>query len=396
MDTVPRWSEAYRASRMALSGVGLAAALAAWPASAQQVDRWRVVPDTTAWTQAVNSVPWARPQVRQLPTGEVLVLDPPARELWLLSAGSRELTKLARPGRGPGEISESMSFLSVLGDSVVVLERGFGPGRASMFTRQGRFLRSTTIAATTGGPGSLVPLGVLGSDRFLVSRGGFRPFQPKADERFRIPVSIGTWTQASATYQPVAVLPGTTFIGYRTATADGASVATVTASLAPASAYIARSDAVVIGDASWDSLVVVHPETGSRRTIRLPWQQAPIDAVRLRRSREASLAIAHTRDDSASVVAVHSPPAVPSAEPLFSSLLLGPQDELWVERFRYPGSTDSRFTVLSIRTGQVLGDVLLPPGFRAQQIGEAYLVGTQTLPSGEVVIARLILNRTGR
>jgi hypothetical protein len=387
----------HRAGLLAMLGLGLATLFAARPVRAQQVAQWHVEVDRRSWNdRALDSVPWVRPQVRQLPSGELFILDPPARHLWRLAPDGQSLTRVARSGRGPGEIAESMSILSVRADSIAVLEQGFGPGRLSVFTREGRFVASTPIALSSGGQGSLVPFALLGADRVVVTLGGFRPLQPKVDERFRVPITVGTWSQATTAYHTIAELPGTTFIGYPSTSSGRTVTAVAAAEVAPKSEFVAARDEVVIGDSSWDSVVVVTPATGTRRTIRLPWRPAPIDPADLRRSRDAALAVAVTGADSAKAIAVHSRPATPREEPMFTSLMIGPNDELWVERFRYPSGPASRFTVLSIRTGQLLGEVTLPDGFRAHQVGEGFVVGTRTLPSGEETISRLLLRRTAR
>jgi hypothetical protein len=275
----------------------------------------------------------------------------------------------------------------------VVAEQPFGSSRISVFTKAGRFVRSQRVALPAGQAGPLAAVSAVDAEHLLVTRGGFRPFSPSANELWRRPIVLGAWSQSTLAFRHLADLPGANFISYAATASGGSVTASAIAALAPQPLYVAGRGVVVFGESSWDSLVVVRLATDERQVVRLPGGRARVDPTALRRSRDAALGQAVDRNDSARVMAVHSGPATPDLQPLFGQVLLGPRDELWVERFRFAHEPSLRFQVLSAASGRVLAEVALPAGFRAQQVGEDSILGTFLQTSGEESVARLGLRR---
>jgi hypothetical protein len=67
----------------------------------------------------------------------------------------------------------------------------------------------------------------------------------------------------------------------------------------------------------------------------------------------------------------------PSQAPMFSSLLLDRDDNLWVQDYPSPGASAVPWTVFDPR-GSMLGRVALPPTFRPTDIGADYVLGVWT------------------
>lgn len=86
--------------------------------------------------------------VRELSSGEILVIDAREQRILVLSADGSRQRVIARAGAGPGEVRQPMAALAMTSDSTAVLDAALR--RALIFDSQGGVARHVRVPETVG------------------------------------------------------------------------------------------------------------------------------------------------------------------------------------------------------------------------------------------------------
>lgn len=306
----------------------------------------------------------------RLTDGRIVVADLTAMTLRFYDPEGRYVGNAGRRGRGPGEFESIGGLTRMAGDTILIWDRR--SARASIFDPEGRFVRSIQPAGLGVLPafvgafddGGLVLMG--GMDRSLLSgKAGIERrdtvvllhYGPEGDFRDTIGRFAGREVYV---YKNVGAITRTGIIFGRNTT------------------FTVGGDRVVSAETGRYE-VVEHTSSG-RVLRRLRRRMEPREASK----RDLELYRSFLLDQNflgtpasfrAGVVArVNSLPHRATL-PHLDAMLLDVDDNLWVERFRVPGSDkDAAWDVFG-PDRRWLGTVQIPRNFRIFDIGRNYVLG---------------------
>lgn len=303
----------------------------------------------------------------RLPDGSVLVGNSGSSEIRVYGADGRYRRAIGRRGNGPGEFSELSSVrFNRLPDGTIVAYDG-GNLRVHHFDSSGTYLRTVRIGSTPDGlrafyqgafdDGTWLTLALnpelrnepgmylLSSQQFMrySAEGGPLNSLRAVQGRVRFVLQHGssvTFPFVPFTHEPIARAVGQRLV--------------VVPSGEPAFEEM---------DADGRLVRIVRLSVDLERT-----------ADAYPRYRQASLASMDSAQRARYEHFYGLPHALPEYVPAFQGILADDERNLWLERYRMPGETASRWEVVTAE-GAWLGQVPAPPGLRLFQVGRDFVLG---------------------
>jgi hypothetical protein len=153
---------------------------------------------------------------------------------------------------------------------------------------------------------------------------------------------------------------------------------------------------IVIGEGREHEVRVYDLDGTLRRIIRRPRAPVPvtpeaITAFRAAVSLPAESRGVQARVDSALVGALDSAP-FPAVMPAYERVLADGDGHIWVLEYSVRLDQPRRWSVFT-RDGRWLGDVITPPRFRLEAVGDTWVLGVATTPDGAERVRMYSLTR---
>lgn len=291
----------------------------------------------------------------RLSDGRIVVGDAGTSEVRLYDGQGRFVSAAGRSGGGPEEFRAMAKLVPAAGDSVVVFDAA--TRRISVLGPSGAFARSLTPEAATLGANLA---GVLENGSFVF--GIPRPLPPR-DGLSRDSVVYLRISPDGSTADTLGVAPG----GQQYQRIDGSRITRLTVPFGPMPAASASGDRIFIGATDSYEIREFGPDGAATRVIR-------------RRVEPQAFTEAHFRavaDQFPQMATAFAEIPRPSQAPVFATLLVDRENNLWVQDYPSPGAPLISWTVFDPR-GRMLGPVSLPSGFRPTDIGADYILGVWT------------------
>jgi len=351
-----------------------------------------VIGDDGSSERAFTSV-----SARRLPDGSVAVADHGSSVLLLFDRSGVLRRSLARPGKGPGELSGDF-LLTSQGDTVFTFgQPPASPPVINSYTASGGFLErldlrqlATNTPFRAWGRFTNGALAVTRGSGMRILRSLPEPGTLTADSATLGILSSGDEQQGGPTVWLRTINSGWRFAfsiptgRLRTGTSD----------------YPLRgaTHAVVSGDKLW----LVNGQSGEISTFhssgelafegKLSLPSLAFDDEALARRRDADLKLAMRPLDSARVAALFDPKLRPDRMPLVAASYSGPAGELWLQLFDIDLTAPKRFLILDA-TGAEVARAQIPGALQVQQIGAGFVLGIQTDSLGVESIVEYTLHR---
>jgi len=307
--------------------------------------------------------------VLRLDDGRIVVADDGARELRFYDAAGRFLFAVGRDGAGPGEF-RSIRRMGLRADSIWAYDAGLQ--RVSLFTTDGRYVRSFALPAPNDAP-IPAPIGWFGDGSLLAV--AIRPFWHGEPATGVQPI-LARYLRLSATGEVLGAI-GEFFDGehFVEAEEDGG--------ISSIALPFARNAVVAVDDAGFyfgtsDAFEILRyaPDGRLERRIRRAHRNAPVteeDLTAFIRERQRYVSGENARR---SMEAMFRRLPLPSEMPAYADLRLDAEGNLWVEEYRTPGAEQARWAVFDA-DGRWLGVVALPPRFTPLRIGADFVLGRE-------------------
>ena len=320
-----------------------------------------------------------------LTDGRIVIGTAGSNELRYYDAAGRHLLSVGREGSGPGEFQGMGLVRRMAGDSV--LDHGLWSHGGSIFGPDGGHIRDRTLL-TGGQPVLPIVLGPLGADAYLV-RISSRPFGPPTDlplGELRDSIILLRVAENGDVWDTLLTIPGQ--ISYvQNVEFGGRSVRLPTPPhFGPTTSIDLHGSVITVGHGSAYELREFGLDGTLTRLIRkwqprIPVTPADVDSAMARL--ESQMAEANL--PSGLLEAQRQRPVADSM-PAYRGVRRDPDGNLWVEEYRRPGDDVPQWSVFD-PTGQFLGVVRGPPGFRLTDVGRDYVLG---IVEDELEVERLV------
>jgi hypothetical protein len=304
----------------------------------------------------------------RLSDGRIVVANGGSRELRIYSAAGEFVSAVGREGGGPGEFQDLVALSSLVGDSLLAYD--WGLQRVSAFDPQGNFVRSHPLQLLgEGGYPDYVTAFDDGS--LLVAVEQF--FQPggvesgvhrnnllylRCDNQGVLLDTLGQFSgsESFTSIESDGVLGGPLAFGRQP---QGA--------VHGAGFYFGPSDSYEIGYYTIEGAL--------RQLIRLQVSNPAVTPDDIERYKERESATAPDDTYRMLVERLLSVQPYPETMPAFGELVVDVEGNLWVAEYRSWGDDARRWHVFDL-DGVLLGDVEMPAGFTAYQIGSDFVLGS--------------------
>jgi hypothetical protein len=305
----------------------------------------------------------------RLHDGRLVVANAERRQILFYDSAGRRTASAGRQGRGPGEFVTLDLVGAFDDDSILLIDRD--GGRFSIFTTDGKLVRTIP---TFDLPGEGWDLYLTSDSRLALIRGTGK--RSAADGAWRGEVAVWHATLDSSEVNRIGVFPGEEMFSKILSPRSRWDMSIPFGNRSviafhDTTAFVGTGDAYEIGSYNRSGrLVRLLRRSSTRRPVTkelLDWYVA--EQVRSVPPRM----LEQYRKDIMSI-----PPA--ASVPFYDRLLVDDPGNVWV---REPPVLDSvqRWSVFD-RAGAWLCDVVLPAGFTPFQIGDRFVLGTATDPSG--------------
>lgn len=307
--------------------------------------------------------------VLRRPDGVIAVADAGQHLIRFYDRAGTFIRAVGGKGEGPGEFQHMASNVQVLGDSLMTYDLQLQ--RFSFFAGDGTLAGTMPFAWKS--PGFPRPLRRLSDGSVFVSLGPvYSPGQVK-DGLSRDPVSFLRATVEGRLLDTVATLPGSEqFVEAD----EGSGSITVVGRLFGRYPVAAVSDSqVALGSNEAYEVGVYSPAGALRRLIRRRQDPRPVtdgDWDALVRQQLEDLDGGWRTE----VEGMYRKMPRPREMPFYTEALFDEAGNLWLEDFRAPSDTVTRWTVFE-PGGRMLGGVAVPEGFRPTHIGRDFVLGVE-------------------
>lgn len=309
---------------------------------------------------------------RRLQDGRTVVANGGTQELRFYDPSGRHLLSAGRQGSGPGEFRALTRMDLHPSDSIVVYDSG--NRRVSLFDYEGRYARSFALEPPEG-RSIPEPVGVLGDGSVLARLNALVGPQDVREGLQRSSSLYARYTLAGGLADTIGSFQGAE--SYLVTTVSGGRVVRLEVFLLP----FGRNPTVAAGIESLyfgggDSYEIAgYAVDGSlRRLVRLDRPNLPVTPEDIERLTQERLQAVTDAERRASLERRYAEMPYPQFMPAYQRILPDAEENLWVENYRRPGDVVPRWSVFDVG-GRFLGDVVMPVGFSAHQIGSDFVLG---------------------
>lgn len=311
------------------------------------------------------------------PDGRIAVADGGANRLRFFGPDGRFLRAAGGEGEGPGEFRHLRDLRRCRPDALHAFDIGWD---YEVFDLSGGHVRSGSVR-TPGEIPSPYDLACNAGGDFAVSGWGMDLSGPRSGFfRVRSPLWL---LPSDDTARRLGTWPGAERLGGEHGSRPHP--------FGKRLVFALDGDRLHLGTADRYEIRTLDPDGGLVRILRRPGVDLSLSEERIERYRERRLAEVEPgrrpelrerlREDN-----------FPDTRPAYDRFLIDPAGRLWVRAFRGPGDERSRWSVFDT-AGAWLGDVGMPPRFRATEIGVDHVLGVRR---GDLDVPRVELYRIRR
>ncbi len=307
--------------------------------------------------------------------GRIVVANNGTHELRFYDSSGAFLASVGREGEGPGEFRGLQFLHAYAGDSLLTYD--FRNRRFSIFTLDGRFVRSFTPAPLTGAvafPTYVAPFA--DGSIFLGLESPTTAEEMKSGLR-REPVVFLHCDRDGALIDTLGHHPGTEW--FIQTQGDGATMGIIIGQrvmgLQAQSAVFQNGFYFGAGDSYEISYYNI--EGVLKRLVRLRRPNRAVTADDITHYKQRRLETVDDKNQRIMMERRLEAMPFPEALPAFDRFVVDSDGNLWVEEYRLPGDNKPRWTVFD-GEGQMLGVVEAPDRFRIYEIGADFVLGRWT------------------
>jgi hypothetical protein len=329
--------------------------------------------------------------VFRLQTGLIVVVNGGTNEIRVFDARADLVRTFGRTGSGPGEF-RFISWAGRSGDTAFVFDNGARRISTVRLGREPQLLGTLPVVAK-GGQGLFGVNGRLLDARWLVTTWLSPGFEGPPGVH-RLPGSAGL-IAADATGDAKWLgdyASGAVFVHNPTGDIKQAAVGAI--AFSPWFFAVASGPYVWLGESDGDSLVRFDSRDGKRSTLHLPLPRTVPSPSLVAAARARELSSVRDPRSRAFTEAKYSSTYVPRTLPYFESLVPGPEEELWVQRYAGVPTDSTRYLVIGSDL-RPRAWVSVPRGVRVSEVGLDYLLGVHEDDDGveSVRLYRLLRQR---
>lgn len=338
-------------------------------------EEWRLSMDPVLDLSATGGGPrheFFRSSARRLEDGRIVVADGGSSELRFFSAAGEFLTRVGRPGTGPGEFRQ-LTKIEVSGDTIFAFD-GSLP-RVATFDLRGRLLGSLTLESSEGLPNP-VAAGRFSDGTFLARSATCRTRIPEGMGGTSLRtgvyevISTGAWYSAAG--EPIRShgesLCAQTFVRVE---ADRQTHSVLPFGLR--SSHAVSGDLFLFGTGETFEIRAYSPDQTLRRIIRLDRGNRRItgdDIEQLKEERLARYPSGYRQEGERMMVEMPFPETMPA----FELIRVSSEGHLWVKRYPWTG-VDRGYWEVFDPAGIWLGTVDAPLRLSIEQVGPDFVLG---------------------
>jgi hypothetical protein len=349
----------------------------------QERERWLITPSPLLQigTQAgAASAELFRVQdVARLSDGRIVVVNGGSDDLRLYSAGGHFMRTIGRAGSGPGEFTDPRHVWVVGADSLVVMDWT----RITVFDSAGAFVRSQSF-----GPWPVRDR--FADDTFLrfVIPPGNDPFLPGYS---RPQLAL---VQAAADGTAADTLAYVTGDELFRSVSDAGGVSSFYAPFGLVRSAAVHGDSIYTGDGASFEIHDLDRHGDLVRIIRRHGQRMSVSAASIAVLEAQLLEEVRTDAQRRRRQRLFQEWTYPPFQPAYDQLMLDQAANIWVRHFGV-GAGLSQWSVFD-PAGRWLGEVEMPAGFAARQIGRDFVLGIAVDDAGVEYVQLYTLQKPGR
>lgn len=293
----------------------------------------------------------------RLPDGTVVVGDNQANTVRFFSPTGRLLKNVGRHGGGPGEY-QLVQLVGHCGTDSLLIFDGAN-SRLTFLTRTGALIGTRPLKS---------PPRNIGCNRT-------RTVTETAESRLSIPdeeiphrgyLMLGVRTFGDSITRPLREIPGGERQRFKSSDGPRPLGKKTVVAVGSDRIYVATGDSAIIRAFDFRGTELPAVRLGFREIrIQRADVQSYLDFLVRRNPSKSAEGIRNTYWEL----------EYPFAFPLVGEIRVDVDDRLWVEEYRRPWVTTSKWTVVA-RDGSIIGSVSLPDGFRLAEVGVDYLLGS--------------------
>lgn len=335
-----------------------------------ETDTWRVAPSPRVDIGGVEGDPtqelFGVRDAARLPDGRIVIAHYGSQELLFYDADGAHLLTAGGRGGGPGEF-QAMSWLQVLGDSIVVADRR--PPTLSFFDLDGQFVRSVRFDAN--------PAGVFADGTVLATQTKF--LEDPKDGMMRPPSTLLRYSSDGETVDTIGSVTGNE--GYMQV--GNQSITIMRLPFGRSTWTVVHGETFYVADNDRYQIDIYGSDGSLRSSIRksldnLVATEADLEAYIQGRLRDAG--DNEARRQSAQAMRRYP---MPETFPAFGSnvagrvatpVLVDDVGHLWVLEYNRPGDETYRWSVFDPE-GRLLGEVGFPGSLEPMHIGNDFVLG---------------------
>lgn len=304
----------------------------------------------------------------RLTDGRIVVGNSGSSELRFFDASGHHLLSVGGWGEGPGEFHFVSRVWPTTGDSLLVWDTGIK--RASVFTTDGEFVRSITLERTAdvSRPNAIGSM----ADGTLVSSSsrGLPLTEELVGQVVQASIAFGRYDASGIFLNKLGNLPGRR----RYVVSTTGSVRWPFLPFSPSPAWAVYGDNVYLGSGETPMIAVTDRDGATVQSIR--WDARERKVTRDDIERYATQLRENARDQNqlAGWNRFLDEAPFPDRFPVYQSLLVDTEGQLWVEEYMVPGESHPTWSVFDAE-GRWLGRVETPPGVEVLHISKDALLG---------------------
>jgi hypothetical protein len=306
----------------------------------------------------------------RLPDGRIAIANNRAPDIRVYSATGEHLHTFGRRGEGPEDFESPVLVGTLPGDTLVVVDRLLR--RIDLYDPDTGFIRAGIADPSL--EGYLLTVGMFANGSVMTQRWVYAEGMP--DGYQRDPIQYRSIALDGSLERDFGELPGN-----ETVRASQESQPGMVSVLTSGTPFGKSAVAVVVGDfffyGSQDTWQIEVRDQDGRlvRIIRRDKALEPVTDEQVDALMEEGAENAATSEQARTFRRMLRDAPVPEFHPAYQAIYADAMGCLWVEETRVPGGDTTRHTTIFDPEGRMVGSVVLPDGFRVEQIGMDYVLG---------------------
>jgi len=325
----------------------------------------------------------------RLSDGRIAVANNRAPDVRIFDADGRHLHTFGTRGEGPEDFNSPVLVGTLPGDTLVVVDRLLR--RVNLYDPDTGFIRAGIADPSL--EGYLLTVGMFANGSVMIQRTVFIEALPNGF--FRQPIQYRSIALDGSLEHDFGTFPGNENV-YSSRTVTGGTV------MLSGDAPFGKSPVTAVAGGlffygSQDTWQIEVRDHGGRlvRIIRRDRPLEPITDAQVATLMEQGADDAATSDQARDFRRMLREAPIPEFHPAYEAIYADVTGCLWVEETRVPDGDTARRTTIFDAEGRMIGSVVLPDGFRVEEIGQDYVLGRWTDDLGVEYLRLYPLTRPG-